>query len=350
MSPQPVRVGVVGCGGLACSIHLPNLARLPGARVTALVDPEPERLAAGARHAPRAARLGAYEEALRRDDVDALLICTPPPAHAEAAALAFAAGKHVYLEKPLATTVLEGERVAAAWRESGLVGAIGFPYRFSRPVVHAAASLRAGAVGEVVAARSVFSTAQHEMPDWKRSRATGGGPLLDLVSHDVDLVRFLLGREIEQVIATASGANGEPDTICVQLRLEGGFCAQLLASLLSAEDAALEVYGRLGKLTAERYAASRARVSAVRARGIGPRLFDDVKDAFAVRTRLAKLRSPGHEPAFRLALERFLDAVRGRSPATPDLEDGLRSLEVVAAAEASLVSGNVTPVRRSPAV
>lgn len=349
MSRESVRIGVVGCGRFACAVHLPNLARLRGARVTALVDPVPGRLVVASPHAPGAARLTALDELLRRDDVDAVLICTPPPVHAEAAIRAFAAGKHVYLEKPLATTALDGARVAAAWRESRLVGSMGFPYRFSRAVAHAAASLRSGVVGELVAARSVFSTAQHDMPDWKRSRATGGGPLLDLVSHDVDLMRYLLGQEVERVHATASAANGgEPDTVLVQLWFESGVCAQLLASLLSVEDAGLEVYGRLGKVSAERYAAAAARVSPIRARGVGPRMFDDAKDALAMRIRLAKLRSPGHEPAFRIALAGFLDAVRGRSTATPDIEDGLRSLEVVAAAEASLLSGNVTRVQRSP--
>jgi len=343
----PVRVGVVGCGMLARSVHLPNLARMQGVEVIALADTEAAGLAAAGQLAPRASHHSAPDGLLAREDVEAVLISTPPATHADLALAALAAGKHVYVEKPLATSLADAERLLAAWRATGLVGMVGFTYRFHRLVVEARERLRGGAIGEIVAARSVFSTGRHDLPAWKRSAATGGGPLLDLVSHDADLVRFVLGREVREVFATG-GAGEDPDTVSLLLRIDGGIPVQLQASLGSVEEAVLEVYGRTGMVAVDRYASLRLRLSGIGARGPGTRLAGGAAELARLPYLLSKLHAPAGEPAFRAALEAFAAAVRGSGPAEPDLLDGFRSLAVVAAAEESLQTGGPARPAEAP--
>src|SRR5690349_4476182 len=127
-----VAIGVIGCGQIAQAVHLPVLSRLPGVRVTALADTDATRLSQAAARVPRAACFSDYARLLATPEVDAVVICAPPALHAEVAVAALKANKHVYLEKPLATTLEDADRVCEVWRQSGRVGMIGFNYRFNR--------------------------------------------------------------------------------------------------------------------------------------------------------------------------------------------------------------------------
>ena len=168
--------------------------------------------------------------------------------------------------------------------------------------------------------------------------------MLDLAVHEIDLLRFVLRREIVEAHACASGGE-EADTASLLLELEGGVQAQLLASQRSVDEAVLEVYGRRGKLGVDRHA-DLLRVSGTRASALAARLADTARDAVSFPRLLRRRHEPYSEPAFRAALAHFVGAVRGAWPASPDLEDGLRALEVAAAAEASLAEDRAVEVAR----
>ena len=136
----------------------------------------------------------------------------------------------MYLEKPLARDLVEGEEIVAAWRRSGKVGAIGFNFRF-HPLVRAARrELERGRIGSPHTARTTFCAAPRSVPAWKTARATGGGALLDLASHHVDLVPDLLGSYVEEVFATIRSSRNEQDTVTLELRLRGGALVQTFVS------------------------------------------------------------------------------------------------------------------------
>ena len=342
-----LRVGLIGCGDIARAVHLDALARCPHVRLTALAESRPDRLADAARRAPGAATFADYRDLLGSADVDAVLVALPPRLHAEVASAAFEARRHVYLEKPIATSLADASRVVEAWRASGRVGMAGFNGRFNPLYRKAADCLRAGRLGELVAARSSLSCADRPVPDWKRSREHGGGALLDLASHHADLVRFLFGREVREVFADARSLSSEGDVAAVQLRLDDGLIVQSLFSLRAVDEDRFEVYGRAGKLTVDRRES-----------------FDlEVTEQTATRTRLgwlgralaslarspnlaARLAAPSREPAYDAAIERFALAARGSAPPGPDLEDGYRSLQIVLAAEESARTGR--PVTLAP--
>jgi predicted dehydrogenase len=268
--------------------------------------------------------------------VDAVVLCLPSGLHADAAHRALVAGKHVYVEKPLATSLPDAARVRAAWRKAAVVGMMGFNYRWNRLYRNARRELDAGRLGEVIAVRSVFSIAERPLPAWKRSRAAGGGALHELGSHHVDLVRFLFG-EIAQVKADIQSRQSEADTAFVQMRLESGLIVQSLFAFGAADEERFEIHGRDGTLTVDRSRHQDVRFERParrwrRLRRAAHALAQVVHAPYVLEKRFV----PGHEPSHRIALGRFVAAAAGDGrPVDPDLDDGYACVAVVDAAERS---------------
>src|SRR5262245_16729525 len=105
---SPLKVGLIGCGHIAQSTHLHVLTRLPDVDLVALAEVDATRRYEASRRAPAAIAVADYQELLALPDVEAVVICLPNALHADAAIAALEARKHVYLEKPLATTLAEG--------------------------------------------------------------------------------------------------------------------------------------------------------------------------------------------------------------------------------------------------
>jgi predicted dehydrogenase len=180
------------------------------------------------------------------------------------------------------------------------------------------------------------------MPEWKKSRRTGGGVLLDLAPHHVDLVRYLCGVSIDEVQARIWSRRTEDDCAALQLRLSDGVTVQSFFSLCTVDEDTIEIYGDRGRLTLDRYSLRNVRfTSASHNSGLGQRLRSLVKEPLPCWGWLKKLRSPLHEPSYPAAMARFAARVRGSADEYPDVEDGLRCQEVLEAAEESSRTGMV---------
>lgn len=346
-----IRIGVLGCGNIARSAHLLSLARTPEATVVAIADSDPTCLASAQPLAPKAGTVRDFREVIEASGVDAIVIALPPALHAEAAIAALAHGKHVYVEKPLATSVSDAARVAAAWERSGLVGMMGFNYRYNPLVRRARARLAEGAIGTPLAARTVFATPRRTIPSWKAQRSAGGGVLLDLAVHHIDLLRYLLDAEIVRVSADLRSVASNDDTAFLQLGLTNGVTAQSMCSLSAVEEDRIEIYGSSGKLTIDRYRSLRVDESPSTAgSALTGALTGLAGEVRALPYAVQKLRSPMHDPSFPLAMEAFVRAVEQRTPANPSLGDGLRALTVIEAAEQSAGSGRVIDLDPPPHV
>ena len=188
-----LRVGVVGAGNISGQ-YSTCLARLPQVRVSAVCDLAPERAdALAAQH--DGARVLELPQLLAADDVDVVLVLSLPVSHAEIALAALAAGKHVYVEKPLATSVAEGREVVKAAAEAGLrVGCapdtvLGTGIQTAREIVDA------GRIGTPHSATAFMTTPGHERwhpaPDFYYQ--PGGGPLLDMGPYYLTSLVHLLG-------------------------------------------------------------------------------------------------------------------------------------------------------------
>lgn len=333
---SPLRIGVIGCGQIARAIHLPVLARIRDARVVALAEPVEGSRAAAAALAPTAAVFADYRELLGAGGLDAAVICAPPHLHAPCAIAAFDAGLHVYLEKPLAPSLDEGTAVVDAWRRARTVGMMGFNFRFHPQVERIRQRLRAGEIGTPLGVRSVFTILPHELPEWKRARHTGGGVLLDLASHHVDLVRHLLDEPVQRVYASTRSLRGEGDHAAVQLELASGAMAQIFVSLGSVDENRMEIVGTAGKLVMDRTELLRPDHVPATQRGARARR---LRRALTALEPGLLLRSPGVEPSFEAALRAFVWSASGNAFAGPDIADGAVNLAVIEAAERSAATG-----------
>lgn len=285
---------------------------------------------------------GDWRTVLEDDDVDAVVVCVPTHLHADVGSAAFEAGKHVYLEKPLATDAVSAQRVARAWRTSGKVGVVGFNLRYSSVLRSLKARIAAGEVGRVASASVVLSSAARELPEWKRARATGGGAPLDLGSHAVDVARFLFERRIVDVRAVIESVRTEDDTAALTMRLDGGPTVQAQVTLAGVLEGRFEVLGDRGRLVADRHRGTLR---------VDPReppygRIGHLRDGFVAAGRRARTmaRPPTPMASHRALLDAFVQAVRSGRGTAPDIEDGCRSLDVVLAAEEAHRAGRAVEV------
>ncbi|HJU91220.1 MAG TPA: Gfo/Idh/MocA family oxidoreductase [Gemmatimonadaceae bacterium] len=346
---SPLRIGLLGCGDIASVAHIPLLAKHAGARIVAFADADSARLSAARASAPEAHAVKDFRAVLAMPEVDAVVVALPPALHATAAIEALERGKHVYVEKPLATSLDEGRRLIDAWASVPMrrTAMMGFNARRNPNVMRARKLIASGKIGTPVAARTVFSTSARQQPEWKRSRSSGGGVLLDLAVHHVDLLRHLLDTDVVDVAAELRSHRSEQDTALLELRLASGCVAQSFFSLSSVEEDRIEIYGSAAKLTVDRYQSLGVEVTPAAARGaLSYAVGRLIREWSALPYALRRRTEPLTEPSFRATLDAFVRAARTGERATPDLVDGLRALAVVTAAESSARSGRVTPVEK----
>ena len=169
LSIQPLKFALTGCGRIARDVHIPVLRRLPGVQLVAAADPQAEALDATRRIAPGCAVFHSQDEMLDAVEADAVIIAAPSAEHAELACQAFARRKHVYLEKPIATSLEEARQVVAAWRKAGVVAMPGFNYRFHALVRELRRLIENDRIGALLAARTTFSIAACASASWRAS-------------------------------------------------------------------------------------------------------------------------------------------------------------------------------------
>ena len=345
--PIPVlRVGIIGCGRIAREVHLPVLARHAMVRIAALADPDESRLSQARQLTPAAVAFRDFRDLVANDSLDAVVVCAPTGLHAGIARAVLDRGLHLYLEKPIAASIEEAEPLLESWRRQGKVAMVGFNYRFHPLFQSAREVIDSGKLGALLAVRSVFSTWIEDLRAWKTTRATGGGVLLDLASHHVDLIHYLFGQDVAEASAQVRSGRAEADTASVELRLQNGLLVQSFFSLSSVEEDQLEIYGEAGRLRVDRYLSVDCEVRS--REGARSRLGQIAAALNFVRRPVylaRKMRAAGHEPSYAAALDHFIGAIRNGTPASPDLLDGYRSLLVIEAAEQSARTGMRVPVR-----
>ena len=332
---RKLRVGVVGCGNIAYWVHLPALKRMRGVELVAAADPDPEARGKVAKLVHRRV-FERSEDLLACNDIDAVVICAPTGLHHELALAASAAGKHFYLEKPLATDAEAGHRVLDAAASAGLVTMIGFNRRFHSVIEQARAILVEGRLGKIHTAQTVLCDppASGRTSEWKKHRTSGGGVLLDLASHHLDLLRFLLDDEFSQVEARIESEASESDSAWLRMKMVRGTEVQSFFSCRSGLADTIQLVAEHGTLTIDRFR-SAVQLRIPRRLGYGLRSKRSFPRVATLRWRLSKLTRPSYDPSYRRSLDTFVALVHGRRHDAPTLQDGMRSLEAVLAAEES---------------
>jgi myo-inositol 2-dehydrogenase/D-chiro-inositol 1-dehydrogenase len=322
-----VTIGLLGAGRIGLT-HARALAGVPAARVAAIADPSDA--AAEAVTALTGARRAGVDEIMADPAIDAVIVATPTDLHAGQVEQAARAGKAIFCEKPID---LDTGRVRACLKVVAETGArlmIGFNRRFDREFRALKARIEAGAVGEIETIQIV--SRDHAPPPLAFVRRSGG-LFHDMMIHDFDMARFLMGEEFTEVFATGSvlidpeiGAAGDVDTATATLRTASGRIAVITTNRRSpyGHDQRAEVHGARGMVSIGNMRASSV-VLADDGGFHGEPLLPSFMDRYA--------------EAYRRELTAFVAAVESGGPLSPTGEDGLRALELADAAVRSMRSG-----------
>ncbi len=191
----PIRLAVVGTGAISQIVHVPILAEREDVELVALADTDSLKAETIARRFG-VAEVTDPEQVLTRDDLDGVFLCTPNHTHEEMALQALEAGKHVFVERPLATSAAGAARVIEAAKASGRSLAVGLPYRFRPEVAALRSFVDGGEFGALYAVRGSWLTRGVPVirSTWRQDKAaSGGGALIDLGVSALDLCLWIVG-------------------------------------------------------------------------------------------------------------------------------------------------------------
>ena len=327
------RIGLLGVGRIGI-MHARILAPKVESLVVADVVPERARQAAD----ELGARVRSVEDFFDSDDLDGVVLATPTDAHARHIEAAVRLSVPIFCEKPVALDIASTERANAAAKSAGVPVHIGFQRRFDAAYGAARERLAAGKIGEL---RRVHMHTLDQAPAAREFLAASGGIFTDCLIHDFDALRWVTGREVEEVFAFGTDL-GLPDfadfaDVCetvLALRLTGGALATAHSSRFNGAgyDVRMEVHGTEGTDVV----------------GMDERL--------PVRSLEPGVAYPSGEPwvdfiarfadCYERELEAFLDVVAGQGEIPSTIDDAVASLRVAEACAASCREGRPVKVAR----
>jgi myo-inositol 2-dehydrogenase/D-chiro-inositol 1-dehydrogenase len=322
-----LRIGVLGAGRIG-KIHAANAAAHPRAKLVAVFDVD--QAAAQALAASAAAEVRSREAIIDGSDIDAVLICTPTDTHCDLIEAAMKAGKPVFSEKPVDLSAARVRTCLEIVARAGRPLMIGFNRRFDPSFAAIERRVRTGEVGAV---ELVTIISKDPGPPPLSYITRSGGLFRDMMIHDLDMARFLLGEEPVEIFAHASnlvdpgiGQAGDVDTAVVTMKTASGKIAHIANSRRATYgyDQRIEVHGSDGLLRAGNKTQTSVEAG--------------TKAGFATDPALPFFLER-YEMAYRLELDAFITTIEsGRAP-SPDGEDGLKALVLADAATESASSG-----------
>lgn len=352
MESKRLRVGVIGAG--VGELHLAGYSKLPRVDIAALagLDDDRVRRVAAQYSVPQTFR--EYADLLAAPDIDAVSVCLPNALHLPVTVAALEAGKHVLVEKPLARTADEGRAMIEAARAHERILMIAFNHRYRSDVQWIKQYIESGAIGRVYYAKAHWMRRAGipRLGSWFVSKEqAGGGPLVDLGVHVLDMAMYLMGEPHATAVSANAYAEFGPrgqknwdlrnqfsnerlpyeveDLATAFVRLEGGATLLLEASWAThsaaGDDFGVTLYGTEGgvELMVRNYTHENT-----------VRVFHDVAGApIDIAPKIRK--GGGHDSV----TERFVAAVLDGAPQIPSADDGLRRAAIIDACYRSAAEG-----------
>ncbi len=324
-----INIGLLGAGRIGLT-HARAVSGIATARIAAVFDPNDAAVQAAI--GLTGARPATVTEIIADPAIDAVIIATPTDLHADQVEMAAEAGKAIFCEKPID---LDLDRVRACLKvvsETGARMQIGFNRRYDREFLALRAQIDAGAVGDIELVQ--ITSRDHAPPPIDYIRRSGG-LFRDMMIHDLDMARFLVGEEFVEVFATGSvlidpeiGAAGDVDTAMATLKTASGKIVVITTNRRApyGHDQRAEVHGSKGMVSLGNQRATSVSVADSHGYRAEPLLA-----SFMVR----------YADAYRQELTAFVEALKTGGPLSPTGEDGLRALELADAAQRSMETGRL---------
>ena len=329
-----VGFGIVGAGRMG-QVHAGNVRMRPDAAVRAVFD---ERREAAERLSGNAAVMRSVEELVGSKDIDAVIVATPAKTHAAIVDLAIDAGKAILCEKPFERDLVAAQKSAERVRKMSIVFMLAFNRRFdaSFSALHGQLHL-----GEIGAPELVFLTSRDPGVPPLDYVARSGGLFRDMMVHDFDVARWLVGEEFTEVYATGAcyaepriAALGFVDTALVVMKSVSGVTVTINNAMRATYgyDQRVEIHGAAGKLELS----NRFDTSVSRANGNG-KCCDSPQGFFVERYR----------DAYVAELAYFVQCLAKGELPTPGADDGVQALRLGEAAQQSYETGLPVKVSRN---
>lgn len=321
-----VRLGLLGCGRIG-QVHARSVGQIEGAVVTAVSDAFPAPAEALA--LKTGATVMTSEEIIASPDVDAVVIGTPTTTHFDLILAAAQAGKAIFCEKPVDSSADRIRTCIKAVEAAGVPFFTAFNRRFDPNFAHLQNRLAHGDIGDV---EIVTIQSRDPSPPPISYIETSGGLFRDMMIHDLDMARFLLGEEPISVYAVGSslvdpaiGKTGDVDTAAVTLSTASGKICQISNSRRASYgyDQRIEVHGSKGMMRAENMLENTVEIAS-------PAGFTKAPAQHFFLER--------YEAAYRAEMTYFVECIEQAKQITPDITDGLRAQVLADAATESLAT------------
>jgi predicted dehydrogenase len=339
--PEPIGAAVVGCGYWGPNLAR-NLAEHPDFRLHALCDRDPGQLEALGQRYPDACPHGDFDALLGDDSIEAVFLATPPETHYPLAKLSLQAGKHVLVEKPLATNLSDGEELAELAASADLVLMPGHTFIYSPAVNTVRDLIQDGTVGEIY-----FITSSR----MNLGKYQSNGVVCDLAPHDLSILLYWLERPVVEVAASGSSvfAEGVPETAFLTLTFEGGTSANVQLSWLAPRKLRQMIIVGSNRMIQYDDIASDEPVRVYdRGMEIGPPTNFGEHQLVYRSGDVVIPRVDAQEP-LRLELADFANAIRTGAPPRSNVSLGLQIVAAIELAQDSLLRNGV-PLALTPRV
>ena len=333
-----LNLALLGCGRIG-QVHARSISQLADkARLVAVADayePAAQELAAAS-----GAEVRSSAQIMQSNDVDAIIVGTPTDTHYQLIHDAAAAGKAIFCEKPIDMSAERIRDCIVAIKKTNVALLAAFNRRFDPNFSDIQARIAAGEIGDV---ELITILSRDPAPPPISYIKSSGGLFRDMMIHDFDMARFLLGEEVTSIFAVGSslvdpeiGAAGDIDTAAVTLSTASGKICQISNSRRASYgyDQRLEVHGSKGMLRAE----------------------NTLKNGVEVATQNGFQKAPAqhfflerYEEAYRLEMAHFIDALNSGQTPSPSASDGLQAQLLADAAAQSLAIGLPVRLANDPA-
>jgi predicted dehydrogenase len=345
-----VKWGVIGAGGIAKRRTIPEgIVPAANATLAAVFNPTQSTNEAIAREF--GARPCATVAALLAADVDAIYIASPPNAHREQTRACAAAGKHVLCEKPLGLTVADAKAMIADCASAGVRLGTAFMMRFHAQHLAALRLIREGALGQPVFGRAQLSCWYPPLPGaWRQDPVlSGGGSLMDMGGHCIDLLEMFLGpvKTVSCFTNRTVHDYASEDSAVVSLKFASGALGTVDAFFCMTDEGTqnrLELYGSLGSILAQGTIGQGGHGKMTATLGGNPPGYDAQQarpggGGFSI--------DPPPVNTYRAEIEEFSQAILEDREPSNNAALGLQSQRVLAACYESARTGKVNPIHSS---
>jgi len=332
---KKVKVGIVGLGRLG-SAHARNIAfKIPNAELTAACSVVERERDFACKELGVQYVYDDYETMVNEADIDAVVIATPPSLHREGILIACKAGKHIFCEKPIGVTDEDLDLIdAVVAQNKGKVLQVGFVRRFDRSYADAKARVDRGEIGKVIKVRSISRDPSAQAEDFIKLGPTLGGMFYDMSVHDLDLVRWFAGSEIESMYALGGiyefeefASFNDIDNCAMLMRFKNGVMGEVEGSKNAScgYDVWMEIVGTKGTLLVNTATTS----------------FVTQKDEYGIRNECSPWFRERFEEAYENEVKVFIDTIQSGGESKMSAFDARQVAKMATMAVESYEKGTV---------